>query len=166
MTNDSEGSIMTTDWQTTERRMGMRTRTWMLGGLLVVLIGCGKSTGGGQAVGATGVTLADLVGTWDVVGSGTVRLPDSSLCAASGVGEFSIAADGALTEATGVKSSCQSGTIVDSDTGTVSVDPDGSGTITYASGDSDVFQVSKDKNLMALFPTDADEWSHSVALRR
>jgi hypothetical protein len=110
--------------------------------------------------------LADLVGTWDVVASGTVRLPDTSLCAASGVGEFNIAADGALTESTLVKSSCQSGTIDDTDTGTVSVDPDGSGTITYASGDTDVFQVSQDATLMLLYPTADEEWSHSVALRR
>ena len=144
--------------------MGMRG--WILGGCLLLLLGCGKSTGSGQAAAATGVTVADLVGTWDMVGSGTVRLPDSSLCAVSGVGEFTIAADGALTETTVVKASCQSGTSNDSDTGTVSVDPDGSGTITYASGDTDVFQVGQNETLMVLFPTDADEWSHSVALRR
>jgi hypothetical protein len=100
------------------------------------------------------------------VGSGTVRLPDTSLCAASGVGEFTIAADGSLTESTVVKSSCQSGTIDDTDTGTVSVDPDGSGTITYAGGDTDVFQVGRNEDMMILFPAGDDEWSHSVALRR
>jgi hypothetical protein len=142
----------------------MRTRGWLLGGCLLLVLGCGKGSGGASA--ATGVTLADLVGTWDVAGSGTVRLPDTSLCAVSGVGEFSIAAAGALTEATEVKSSCQSGIITDSDTGTVSVDPDGSGTITYASGDTDLFQVSRDTTQMILFPTDPEEWSHSVAFRR
>ncbi len=142
--------------------MGMRS--WILGGCLLLLFGCGKE--GGHAVAASGVTLADLVGTWDVVASGTVRLPDTSLCAASGAGEFTIAADGALTETTVVKSSCQSGTTDDSDTGTVSVDPDGSGTITYTGADTDVFQVSKGQDLMVLWPTGDDEWSHSVALRR
>jgi hypothetical protein len=142
----------------------MRTLAWVLGGCLLLVLGCGKGSGGASA--ATGVTLADLVGTWDVAGSGTVRLPDTSLCAVSGVGEFSIAAAGALTEATEVKSSCQSGIITDSDTGTVSVDPDGSGTITYASGDTDLFQVSRDTTQMILFPTDPEEWSHSVAFRR
>ena len=139
--------------------------TWILGGLLIMMVGCGKSTGN-EATAASGVTLADLVGTWDVVASGTVRLPDTSLCAASGAGEFSIAADGTLTEAMVVKSSCQSGTIDDTDTGTVSVDPDGSGTIAYASGETDVFQVSKSENVMILFPAADDEWSHSVAMRR
>jgi len=62
----------------------MGTRGWILGGCLLLLLGCGKSTGSGQAAAATGVTVADLVGTWDMVGSGTVRLPDSSLCSQRG----------------------------------------------------------------------------------
>ena len=143
----------------------MGQRAWILGGCLVLLLGCGKGSGG-DATAASGVTLADLVGTWDMVASGTVRLPDTSLCAASGAGEFSIASDGTLTETTVVKTSCQSGTIDDTDTATVSVDPDGSGTITYSGGAIDVFQVNQGASVMLVYPTDEDEWSHSVAMRR
>lgn len=142
----------------------MEIRAWALLGCFVALAGCGK--GGNDAVAASGVTLSDLAGTWDVVASGTVRLPDTSLCAASGVGEAVITANGALSSEALVKSSCQSGTINDTDTGTVTVSQDGSGTITYSGGEVDVFQISRDLNTMIILPTDEDDWSHSVAIRR
>lgn len=139
-------------------------QTWIVtGGLLVCLGGC-SGGGGGQADAASGVTLAALAGTWSIIGSGTVRLPDTSLCAASAVIELVISANGTYTDSSFVRSSC-SADIDDTDSGTVTVESDGAGELTDSDGDISVFQVDRSLNGLVGMSTDPDEWSHYVGIR-
>jgi len=120
------------------------SRVLLLCALLVY--GCG---GGGSSApqAASGVTVQALAGTWSYAGSGTELVSGGVLCGVSFTGTIVLNSSGTGTLAQSNHSSNCSVTASTNDTITAtSVNANGTGTISLASGEVDTIQVSIDLN--------------------
>lgn len=130
-------------------------------GFFPMLAGCG---GGRSATSATGITLADMAGTWDYMGSDTTTLPN---CSESFRGTISIQSNGSASYSQILHSSCGDQNIPSISGFTVSVQSDGSGTITPPGGGTQQpFRVSKNADVMIMDASDTNIYGFQVALKR
>lgn len=131
-------------------------------GFFPVLAGCG---GGGSATSATGITLADIAGTWDYMGSDTDTLNN---CSESFRGTITIQSNGSASYSQILHSSCGDQNIPSTSGFTVSIQSDGAGTITFPGGGGtpQPFRVSKNADVMIMDASDTNIYGFQVALKR
>jgi len=130
--------------------------------MALFLVGCG-SGGGGSAGAASGVTLNQLVGVWDYMGSGTI-LKDTGVCGFSFRGVITIFSNGSADLDQISNDSCD-GASSGQGTASITVLSNGSGTLTRV--DTLAFQVSKDLNTIIFTEVlSVDAWTSGTALRR
>jgi len=123
--------------------------------------GCGNG-GGGSAISATGITLSDIAGTWDYMGSGT-----QDGCTQSFSGNITIQPNGSASISEKNHSSCGDMSGSNLSGFTVSVLSDGSGTVTSPFGSQTVFRVSKNADVMIVTDVaNAGSFFFQVALKR
>lgn len=128
-------------------------------GLISVMIGgCRDSSDG-----ASGVTVAQLAGTWDYAGSAI-----DTACFWSLWGTAAIAANGLVTlSETRHSTNPSCGTVSVITSGTLTINQAGTGTIALTTGETYDVQVSTDLNTLIMADITTSTWSYNnTALRR
>jgi len=141
--------------------------------LLFFVSGCGGGGSSTPANAATGVTAAQVAGTWKSAYFYSYNDPTNGLCFGSNTGTTVAGANGSISVSNpAATDTCtKSGVISNltnaaySGTGTFTVNTDGSGTVTYSSGTIVSFQISTDLNTLILFSNGSAGAQSGTAVR-
>jgi len=114
-------------------------------------------------------TLAKLAGTYDYRGSGIFLETIISVqkdCPVSFKGTLVLTSNGSGNVSETQNDQCQGTAVSGTSNLTVTINPNGSGTLTYAGGAAYTIQLSKDLNTIIMSSTTSGVYTSSIAVRR